>query len=220
MTASDEQRRYLEIVTHYEACLKRHGDSHMGVDWPNAVDARTRYRVMLDLLANHAEGKRIELLDFGCGAAHLLDFIRDMNIENIDYSGLDISPKYVKLCEQKYPNCRFYCLDILDSKSADKLPRFDYVVLNGVFTEKCDLSFDEMMTYFSQMLPSVFGLARIGMAFNVMSHHVDWERDDLFHLPFDTLAKFLKQSVSPHFKLRQDYGLHEYTCYVYREAKV
>ena len=218
---SDKESRYLEIVDHYEACLRRHGDSHKGVDWPNPLDARTRYRVMLDLLRHHTnDGRRIELLDFGCGAAHLLDFIKEMKIHNVEYSGLDISSDFVKICERKYPECRFYCVDILANRAVEKLPRFDYVILNGVFTEKCNLSYDEMMSYFSKMLPSVFALAKVGMAFNVMSHHVDWERDDLFHVPFDVLARFLKDKVSRHFAFRQDYGLYEYTCYVYREANV
>ena len=41
---------YHTIIDHYERCLARHGDSHLGVDWPNAADAETRYRVMLDSL--------------------------------------------------------------------------------------------------------------------------------------------------------------------------
>jgi hypothetical protein len=48
-----------------------------------------------------------------------------------------------------------------------------------------------------------------------MSKHVDWEREDLFHLPFDTLAAFLKQELSGNFVIRNDYGLYEYTTYVY-----
>jgi hypothetical protein len=47
---------------------------------------------------------------------------------------------------------------------------------------------------------------------------VDWERDDLFHLPFHTMADFVRGELSHHFLFRQDYGLHEYTTYVYREA--
>lgn len=30
--------RYRSIVDHYEACLEKHGDSHLGVDWPNPKD--------------------------------------------------------------------------------------------------------------------------------------------------------------------------------------
>ena len=70
-----------------------------------------------------------------------------------------------------------------------------------------------------RLLPRVFAAARVGMAFNVMSKHVDWERDDLFHVPYDMLAAFLKANVSRHFQFRADYGLYEYTTYVYREPR-
>jgi len=56
----------------------------------------------------------------------------------------------------------------------------------------------------------------MGVAFNVMSKHVDWERDDLFHLPFDTLARYLIASLTRNFVIRSDYGLYEYTTYIYR----
>src|SRR5260221_3771151 len=29
-----EDKKYLAIVSHYESCLERHGDTHLGVDWP------------------------------------------------------------------------------------------------------------------------------------------------------------------------------------------
>jgi hypothetical protein len=62
-------------------------------------------------------------------------------------------------------------------------------------------------------------LARKGMAFNVMSAQVDWKRDDLFHVPFDTMASLVKARLSRHFHFRQDYGLYEFTTYVYHEAR-
>jgi hypothetical protein len=78
------------------------------------------------------------------------------------------------------------------------------------------LAFDEMLAYFERMLSAVFAKAEMGVAFNVMSKHVDWERDDLFHLPIDTLAHFLITSLTRNFVIRSDYGLYEYTTYVYR----
>jgi hypothetical protein len=38
----------------------------------------------------------------------------------------------------------------------------------------------------------------------------------LFHLPFDTLASFLTSELTRNFVFRNDYGLYEYTAYVYR----
>jgi hypothetical protein len=88
--------------------------------------------------------------------------------------------------------------------------------MNGVFTEKRSLAFGDMWSYCQTLLMRVFPRARRGLAFNVMSKHVDWERDDLFHLPLDTLAAFLRRHISRHYMLRSDYGLYEYTAYVYR----
>ena len=84
-----------------------------------------------------------------------------------------------------------------------------------MFTEKCSLSFETMWNFVQAMLVRVFGIASAGIAFNVMSKQVDWERGDLFHLPLDLLASFLAQHLSRHFVIRNDYGLYEYTVYVY-----
>jgi len=213
-----EQKKYLNIVSHYESCLEKYGDTHLGVDWPKEGDADKRYRVMLDVIRPDASGK-IELLDFGCGASHLYEYILRHKLNNIEYSGLDLSEKFINLSRSKFPSVSYYCLDILDDQDLASLPDFDYIVINGVFTEKCDLSFDEMFTYFKRMVKHAFAKARIGIAFNVMSSHVDWERDELFHLPLDTLASFQIEELTRNFVIRNDYGLYEYTVYVYRRAQ-
>ncbi len=205
---------YGQLVEHYESCLRRHGDNHRGVDWPNADDAQTRYRVMLDMIRQH-HTQAVRLLDLGCGASHLYHYLREWNRGGIDYSGLDLSPEFIRLCRSKFPDRPYYCLDLLDPASA--IPAFDYVVMNGLFTEKRSLSFEEMWDYVQAMLERAFEIASVGMAFNVMSKHVDWEREDLFHLPFDLLAEYLTHRISRHFVIRNDYGLYEYTVYVYHD---
>jgi SAM-dependent methyltransferase len=210
----NNKKKYRDIVTHYEKCLEEHGDNHLGVDWPKLEDVDKRYRVMTEI---HTLGKivknRYSLLDFGCGAAHLLEYLKKNKFEIYDYSGLDISEKFVSLCRNKFPEINFYVLDILDEPS---LPHFDYIIMNGVLTEKRDLNYDEMITYFRELIKTVFAKADLGIAFNVMSKHVDRERNDLFHLPFDDLASFLTKEVSRNFVIRNDYGLYEYTIYVYK----
>ena len=207
--------RYRTIVAHYEACLERHGDTHLGVDWPDAEDVEVRHSVMLDVLRPAEAGATVSLLDFGCGASHLYEHLRREGRTDVQYAGLDLSPRFVELSRAKFPENRYWARDVLTDDLSD-LPRFDFAVLNGVFTEKVDLSFDEMLDFWRRTVTAVFALVDRGIAFNVMSKHVDWERDDLFHLPFDTLAAFLTGSVSRNFVVRNDYGLYEYTTYVYR----
>jgi SAM-dependent methyltransferase len=209
-----QEKKYLNIVAHYEACLEQHGDTHLGVDWPRQEDVEKRYRVMLEVIKPESRNRRVRVLDFGCGAAHLNEYILEKGIEYIEYSGLDLSEKFVRLSQSKFPTNEFFCVDLLDERTS--LPQFDYIVLNGVFTEKQNLSFDEMFEYFKRLITRVFNHAEVGIAFNVMTKHVDWERDDLFHLPFDMLAEFIKKDLSRNFVIRNDYGLYEYTTYVYQ----
>jgi cyclopropane fatty-acyl-phospholipid synthase-like methyltransferase len=209
------KKPYSSIIEHYESCLQKYGDSHRGVDWPNQEDAETRYRVMLDVIATSA-AKSVTLLDFGCGASHLYEYILRCGLDHIRYSGLDLSGKFISLSRSKFPHVNYYCLDILEDQPA--LPHFDYIVLNGVFTEKCTLSFQEMFSYFKRVVISLFHKTNMGIAFNVMSSHVEWEREDLFHLPLDTLADFLTKDLTRSFMIRNDYGLYEYTAYVYKRG--
>ena len=61
------------IVGHYEKALKQFGPTPRGADWPNGADLATRFGVMLELLDD--AGERPALLDLGCGAGLLLDYL-------------------------------------------------------------------------------------------------------------------------------------------------
>jgi SAM-dependent methyltransferase len=211
-----DEPSYLTLREHYESRLREHGDSHRGVDWPNRPDAEKRYDVMLELIGSDATAA--SLLDVGCGLAHLYDRIVEKQwAKRLTYEGLDISPAFIAACRRKHPQLRFHEADIL-APDAAFLParQYDYVVLNGVFTEKLAMSHAEMSGFFQRMLATAYEFARKGVAFNVMSKHVDWERSDLFHLPFDEMAGFVTGKLTRHFVIRNDYGLFEYTVYLYR----
>lgn len=203
---------YQKIYKHYESCLDKYGDTSKGVDWPNEKDAQVRYSVMSDGFKNkEAES----IIDLGCGAGHYYTYLKSTGILNeLSYTGIDISSKFIELCETKFPEANWMSLDILKDELSLQA---DFVVMNGVFTEKVSLSFDEMLEFWKNMLRSSFKLAKIGLAFNVMSSQVDWERDDLFHLPLDTMADFVHKNLTRHFSIRRDYGLYEYTVYLYKE---
>lgn len=205
--------KYRTIIDHYEACLARHGDTHLGVDWPNQRDADRRYHVMLEVIREYDRG--LTLLDFGCGASHLYPYLQRSRFAGMEYHGLDASPAFCALSCYKYPQNDYVCMDVISEP--EKLGEFDYIVMNGVFTEKRGLTFEEMFDYFKQVMRVVFPKTRRGLAFNVMSKAVDWERDDLFHLPTDVLISFMVKELSRHFVIRHDYGLYEYTVYLYKE---
>ena len=100
---------YLKIAEHYKGCFEKHGDTHLGVDWPIFEDTLTRYKVMLEV-SKETESS-FSLLDFGCGTSALYDYaLSNPNKvwDKISYSGLDINEGFVKTSKDKFPNQTFY----------------------------------------------------------------------------------------------------------------
>ncbi len=205
---------YHQITTCTESYFTRLGDSPLGMGWPNADDAVKRYDVMLGVI-RPTDQASVRLLDFGCGAGHLYEHLQQQERSDIDYRGIDLSEQFIRLCHSKHPHVDFRCVDVLEHP--EQLPESDYTIINGVFTSRCEMSFDEMFAFVQRLLRLLFSRCRRGLAFNAMSKQVDWERDDLFHLPLDVMAQFVCRDLSRHFVIRNDYGLYEYTTYVYRE---
>ena len=148
----------------------------------------------------------------------LVEFIQANGIDGIEYSGLDPSKRMVEESRRKHPQITYSVVDVLDEP--ELVPEFDYVVMNGVFTIRPSQTYNQMLEYLNHVLRAAYPKARVGLAVNFMSKQVDWEREDLFHLPMDFLASFLAHEISRHFVIRHDYGLYEYTAYVYREPVV
>lgn len=207
-----------EIVSHYERCFQRSGARPEGVDWPNGRDLEARYATQLSILEAAEAGSKPVLLDVGCGPGLLLDYLKATDrLDELEYRGLDLSTNMIEAAKQRWPDRDFSIRNIV----TDPLPErgVDFVIMNGVLTEKVEVSQDAMIKLAQPLIIAAFRAARVGIAFNVMSHHVDRQRADLFHWGFDELAAFLKQDVSRHYTFRADYGLYEYTALVWRNPR-
>jgi hypothetical protein len=205
---------YFKIVADCEAVLEKYGDTFQGVGWTKKKEyADLRYRIMLEGIRPDFP-RPVSLLDFGCGASHLYEYLVAKGIADIDYAGLDLSEKYLSLCRRKFPHLVYHQADILAQNTT--VPLYDYVVMNGILTYKGDSSHDAMWRYCQELLLRIAKISRQGFAFNIMSKYVDWKRDDLFYMPFDIVAQFLNKQISRHFSIRHDYGLFEYSVHVYK----
>lgn len=212
-------KKYLEILRHYDACLSRFGDTPQGADWPDDADRRTRFSVMLDMVAGDS-ADRVSLLDFACGTGELFRQARDLRKPAISYRGIDLSELALSHAQAKFPDADFQQFDIVQA-TANELADLavDYCVINGLFTVKGGLSDAEMWDFMAAVLERLWPVTRKAIAFNVMSKQVDWERGDLFHVSLDRMAEFLHRLAGRHVTFHADYGLFEYTSYVWKEPR-
>lgn len=202
-----------------EACegdLDRYGDNFRGVGYTKSADDAARcYAVMLGVVRPSAQP--VTLVDLGCGLAHLLDHQQAHGPHNVQYTGVDLSDKYLATARKRQPQATLLQADVRNNPAT--LPVSDYVVMNGLFNYRGEYSQAEMWQYFTELVGVAWSRCNEGIAFNVMTKLVDWEREDLFHVGFDAMTQFVTKNLGRHFVIRQDYGMYEYTTYVYKNRQ-
>lgn len=70
-----------------------------------------------------------KILDIGCGPADILNYLP----ENIEYWGFDISREYIQKAQLKFGERGNFKEKLLEFSDLDNLPKFDHVILTGVF---------------------------------------------------------------------------------------
>ncbi len=199
----------------YSAAMAEHGVTPQGVLWPNAEDLAMRFEVLTGLLRldTYSPQTPIKLLDLGCGPGFLLDWLA-LNglLDRVAYTGVDVLESTIAPARRRWPEQTFQLRDVRDQPFGPD--EFDACLICGVFTVRFDNSYDRTIAFAHETLRAIWPSVKSGLAFNVMSKHVDWERDDLFHWPLDDLVGFCKQNLSRHVALRLNYGLWETSALV------
>jgi SAM-dependent methyltransferase len=204
-----------KLAARYAASLAAHGVTPKGLLWPNATDLATRFEVLLGGInfERYNSSNRVRLLDLGCGPGLLLDYLAENKLLDwVDYTGIDVLETTLVEARLRWPAHHFEMRDVRDSPFG--IDCFDFCIVCGVFTGRFDVTYSEMEAMAQDTLKAIWPSVRIGLAFNVMSKHVDWERDDLFHWPLDDIVAFCKANLSRHASLRLDYGLWEASALV------
>jgi len=199
----------------YAAALGAKGVTPEGVLWPNAPDLATRFEVLLGPVefAKYSPKNPARLLDLGCGPGFLLDFLAENGLlDAVDYTGVDITDVTMRHARSHWPRHRFELRDVRDHPFSPD--QFDYCMMCGTFTSRFGNTYSQMEALTQDTLRAVWPSVTVGLGFNVMSKHVDWERADLFHWPLDEIMRFCKAELSRHVSFRLDYGLWEVSTLV------
>jgi SAM-dependent methyltransferase len=201
------------LAEHYSEKFSAHGPTSEGVDWgPDEAKAILRYEKMLNV-ADWVAGNKPLLLDVGCGYGGLQQFAINKNID-LDYTGIDVAGNMIEWATANLPSGNFIPGDILEYKF-DR--QFDYVVCNGILTQKLEAASLEMDQFANQLIRRMFSLCTIGVAFNVMTTKVNYYSNNLYYRNPAELFSWCLNEITPHVKLDHSYPLYEYTIYLYRK---
>ena len=175
-----------------------------------------RGTALANRLCAYSIQKPLRLLDVGCGLGFLLDWFAENDLlDRIDYTGVELSAPMFDVVSKRWPSQRFQFRDIRVEPYSEN--SFDFCIICGIFTVKNGNSYEETLALAQGVLKAAWGSVTLGMGFNSMSKHVDWERDDLFHWPLDDIMAFCKRDLSRHVSFKHDYGLWEATTIVRKQ---
>ena len=125
---------YKSILDHYSKLYKKFGDTPASLGWPKGKQD-IRFQVMLEI----GNVKNSKILDIGCGFGDFGKYLKFKKIK-IDYTGVDINPKFIEIAKIKNPKFRFQVRDIEEEKYKQK---FDWVFAIGTTNKAGSYSYIE-----------------------------------------------------------------------------
>ncbi len=203
-----------KLAKHYSQKFSEHGATPKGVDWSRAEDVMLRYNKMLAVIESLSLDKSepVSLLDVGCGYGGLYLYATSKGMK-LNYTGIDVAENMIEHASIEIPEAKFQHKDLFDLSSES---RHDYVVCNGILTQKLETPSLQMDQFAAHLIRQMFSLCNIGIAFNIMTTKVNYYSNNLYYRNPAELLSWCLSEISPHIKLDHAYPLYEYTIYVYR----
>lgn len=92
--------------------------------WWNLVGGRACAKILVNEYVQPGAGARI--LEIGCGPANIVRYLPPS-----EYSGFDLSPRYIELAKRRFPKAHFVC-ERVSQFSLAKEQSFDVVLALGI----------------------------------------------------------------------------------------
>lgn len=199
MNETDKAR----VIAAYNARIDEHGATPEALGW-----ARRRHNVRFAVFAEMLPLDGCSMMDFGCGMADFLGFVRDRG-HDVQYTGIDINPRLIEVGQQRYPDAELMVADIL---ATPLQRRFDFAVASGVHNVKIA----DNDAFLRGSLDALWDCADRAVALNFLSDRVAWRTEDSHHHdPCAVLALCYEKTNK--VVLRNDYMPFEFTVVLYKD---
>jgi SAM-dependent methyltransferase len=213
MTDAHLKQELDALSEHYNELARVFGYSPHAVQQSSYATQERRLQILLEGFPQFQSKK---ILDFGCGAGHLLRLLQKQGF-NGEYVGYDISAELIKLAKENNAGGRFELRNIFEQPPQEE---FDLVFISGVFNN--DIGCNE--SFMQSVLKALFSKTRLGLAFNSLSTFVDFKSPGLYYFDPCQVFTFCKEQLTTTMSLRHDYEIKEgvlpfeFSCYLHKTS--
>lgn len=193
-------------INFFTDLVKKHKSNYKSVNWGSIESQELRFKKLIEI--GNLEKKSI--LDVGCGTGDMFSYIQKKKI-NVEYNGVDITPKMIELCKERFPQNKnqFKCIDILTLDNASM--QYDYVLASGIFY----LLIEDPLDIALELIHKMFSFSRKGLAFNSLSSWSKKSEDTEFYMDPIELLQLLKNHYSKMVFIH-NYHPSDFTFYLYK----
>lgn len=197
-------------IESYRSAFAKFGDSPAAVLWPKGRQA-LRFRA----LTSHFSESGFSVLDYGCGLAHLKDYL-DTRFSGFTYTGADMVEEFVRADRIKHPQASFQLV-----RGPEEIrQQYDYVVLSGVFNLSYSADKPAHVRFIEESLSHLFQCCRVSLSVDFMCDQVDFEESGSHYQNVFGLLGFVNQHLSRRYTLDQSYMPYEFSVTIYRDSSI
>ena len=191
----------------YTQRFREKGAQAKGVFWASHASQRARFeQVLVDIKAEYGS-TNFSLADIGCGYGALFAYIQSKPAWNqIDYSGVDITPEMINYCKRKY----------LTNKHRFSLGRepkhpVDFAVFVGTFNLCHTNDYKLWEDYILRQLTASWARVRYGLILNITSLEKAKISNHIFYVNPEAFANKLAFQFGPVRKTPTQFVPHDTT---------
>ena len=201
------------IADYYAGKVTTHGATPNGVDWNSGESQRLRFTQLLRILPTAP--RPFTLDDYGCGYGALLEHLKTTGRTAVDYLGLDVAAPMITAACAHHPadTARFH----LGARSPRKA---DFAIASGIFNVRPGIPDPQWEVHIAATLDLLHASTTRGFAFNCLTSYSDppCRKDHLYYGDPCRYFDFCKRRYSRNVALLHDYGIHEFTLLVRKDA--
>lgn len=195
-----------EIIRRYRDRLSSYGQSIEALASGTTERRDIRFSTLKSV--GNLEGKKV--LDLGCGFGDFYAWLKGQGMDVL-YTGYDISPELIQVCNDRFPGSRFEVRDIQETGIPEK---FDYIVCSQAFNNR--LSEDSNIKTMKDIISVCFEACNEGLAIDMLTSYVDFREPHLFYYSPEDMFSFAK-SLTKRVALRHDYPAYEFALFLYSD---